>query len=91
MQWGTVTTGVGNDNRAFVQFVRAFSAVPWSITVTPKNYETNPNNNWSGGGKDYMGQYQIPTATGMYVIAQAASGDVADVAKTLSWIAIGKA
>jgi hypothetical protein len=91
MQWGTVTTGVGNDNRAYVQFVRAFSAVPWSITVTPKNYETNPNNNWSGGGKDYMGQYQIPTATGMYVIAQAASANVADVAKTLSWIAIGKA
>ena len=38
-----------------------------------------------------MGQYQLPTATGMYVIAQAASADVADVAKTLSWIAIGKA
>lgn len=91
MQWGTVTTGAGNDNRAFVEFVRPFALTPWSISVTPKNFETNVNENWSGGGKDYMGQYQLPTATGMYVIAQAASSAVSNVAKTLSWIAIGKA
>jgi microcystin-dependent protein len=90
MQWGTVTTPSGNDNRVAVTFPKPFSATPWSVTVTPKNHQSDPAGTWSSGSFDYSGQYQLPTATGMYVIAQASSGDVANVVKTLSWIAIGK-